>query len=381
MDFRLTDEQQQLVDVAKRLATERFAGEGGHEGFAFHHARMLAEHGFTGIALPVEDGGQGGGLVDAALVMEAVSTVSAAAGDAVQATNFGAIRQLAAFGSSSLKASVLPQLLAGEGLVSVGMSEPEAGSGLTDLRTTARIVGDEVVLNGEKSWNSNGPDTTHVVVWCRFGPRTRDIGSVLVPTDAPGFTKGPPEYYMSGDRYCALIMDDCRVPADNVLLEGDGFRRMMTMFGVERIGNAIRALALAQHAFDLAVEHARTREQFGRPLCEFQGLQWKFADMRMRLDAARLLIYRAVVGADQGAPNPAEATIAKCYANEAAWFVANEALQVFGAIGYSTALPVERLVRKIRGWMIAGGSVEILRNRIAEDVFDRRFSQRTPQAT
>jgi alkylation response protein AidB-like acyl-CoA dehydrogenase len=378
MDFRLTDEQQQLVESARRLATERFADEGALEGFAFHHAQTLAEHGFTGIALPVEDGGQGGGLVDAALVMEAVGTVSAAAGDAVQATNFGAIRQLAAFGSQSLKERVLPQLLAGEGLVSVGMSEPEAGSGLTDLRTTARVEGDEVVLDGEKSWNSNGPDTTHVVVWCRFGPRTRDIGCVLVPTDAPGFSKGAPEHYMSGDRYCSLIMDGCRVPADNVLLEEDGFRRMMTMFGVERIGNAIRALALAQHAFDLAVEHAKTREQFGRPLCDFQGLQWKFADMRMRLDAARLLIYRAVVGADQGAPNPAEATIAKCYANEAAWYVANEALQVFGAIGYSTALPVERLVRKIRGWMIAGGSVEILRNRIAEDVFDMRFSQRRP---
>ena len=380
MDFRLTDEQQQLVDAARRLAVERFAADDDHEGFAFHHARTLAEHGFTGIALPVEDGGQGAGLIEAALVLEAVSTVSVTAGDAVQATNFGAIRQLAAFGSPTLKAAVLPRLLAGDGLVTVGMSEPEAGSGLTDLRTTARIEGDEVVLDGEKSWNSNGPDATHVVVWCRFGPRTRDIGCVLVPTDAPGFTKGPPERYMSGDRYCALIMDGCRVPTDHILLEGDGFRRMMTMFGVERIGNAIRALALAQRAFDLAVEHVTTREQFGRPLCEFQGLQWKFADMRMRLDAARLLIHRAVANAEQGAPDPAEATIAKCYANEAAWFVANEALQAFGAIGYSTALPVERLVRKIRGWMIAGGSVEMLRNRIAEDVFGRRFSQRPAPA-
>ena len=378
MDFRLTDEQQQLVASARRLAAERFAGGDAHEGFAFDHAEVLAAHGFTGIALPVADGGQGGALLDAVLVMEAVSAVSPAAGDAVQATNFGAIRQLAEFGSPSLKERVLPDLLAGRGLVSVGMSEPEAGSGLTDLRTTARIEGEEVVLDGEKSWNSNGPDTTHIVVWCRFGPRTRDIGSVLVPTDAPGFTKGPPERYMSGDRYCSLIMQSCRVPADHILLEADGFRRMMTMFGVERMGNAVRALSLAQSAFDMAVEHAKTREQFGRPLCDFQGLQWKFADMRMRLDAARLLIYRAVVGADQGAPDPAEATIAKCYANEAAWYVANEALQVFGAIGYSTALPVERIVRKIRGWMIAGGSVEILRNRIAEDVFDRRFSQRLP---
>jgi alkylation response protein AidB-like acyl-CoA dehydrogenase len=378
MDFRLTDEQRQLVDSARRLAEDRFAEDAfTHEGFAFHHARTLAEAGFTGIALPVEDGGQGGSLVDAVLVMEAVSQVSPPAGDAVQATNFGAIRQLSMFGSSSLKQSLLPSLLAGDALITVGMSEPEAGSGLTDLRTTATVEGDEVVVSGEKSWNSNGPDATHVVVWCRFGPRTRDIGAVVVPTDTPGFTKGPPERYMSGDRYCPLVMDGCRVPTDNVLLDGDGFRRMMTVFGVERIGNAVRALSLAQGAFDRAVEHAKTREQFGRPLCEFQGLQWKFADMRMRLDAARLLIYRAVVGAEQGAPDPADASIAKCFANETAWFVADEALQVFGASGYSTALPLEKIARKIRGWMIAGGSVEILRNRIAEDVFNRRFSQRT----
>jgi alkylation response protein AidB-like acyl-CoA dehydrogenase len=367
MDFRITEEQQQLFESARRLAQKRFA---------FDHVRVLAEAGFTGITIPVEDGGQGGSLLDAVLVMEAVSQVSPAAGDAVQATNFGAIRQLATFAAPELKKTLVPRLLAGDGLITVGMSEPEAGSGLTDLRTSATLDDGHVVLNGEKSWNSNGPDATHVVVWCRFGPRTRDIGAVLVPADNPGFSKGKPERYMSGDRYCSLYMADCRVPIDHVLLRGDAFRRMMSVFGVERIGNAVRALSLAQSAFDRAVEHAQTREQFGRPLCEFQGVQWKFADMRMRLDAARLLIYRAVVSADQGTPDPAQATIAKCYANEAAWFVTNEALQVFGAAGFSTSLPVEHLLRKVRGWMIAGGSVEVLRNRIAEEVFDRRFSQR-----
>ena len=377
MDFRLTEEQQQLSDAARRLAEERFGPTAfTWTGFAWEHARTLADAGLTGITIPVKDGGQGGSLLDAALVLEAVSEICPDAGDAVQATNFGAIRQLAAFGSPTLTASLLPQLLAGDALITVAMSEPEAGSALTDLRTTAVHHGDEVVLRGEKSWNSKGPDATHVVVWCRFGNRTRDIGAVVVPTDTAGFSKGPAEEYMSGDRYCSLYLDDCRVPANHVLLEGDAFRQMMAIFGVERIGNAVRALSLAQAAFDRAVAHAKTRQQFGRPLCEFQGLQWKFADMRMRLDAARLLVYRAVVNADQGTPDPTEATIAKCYANEAAWFVANEALQVFGASGFSTALPMEKLLRKIRGWMIAGGSVEVLRNRIAEAVFERRFSQR-----
>jgi alkylation response protein AidB-like acyl-CoA dehydrogenase len=379
VDFRLSQEQLQLFSSARRLAEDRFAERAfTWDGFAWEHARTLAEAGFTGLTLSVDDGGQGGSLLDAVLVLEAVSQVCPSAGDAVQATNFGAIRQVAAFASSELKRELLPRLLAGEALVTVGMSEPEAGSGLTDLRTTAAYDGDDVVLNGEKAWNSNGPDATHVVVWCRFGPGAGDIGAVVVPVDAAGFSKGPAGRFMSGDRYCSLLLDGCRVPRRSVLAEAGGLRQMLGVFNVERIGNAVRALSLAQAAFDRAVEHAKTRRQFGRPLCEFQGLQWKFADMRMRLDAARLLIYRAVTGVDQGTPDPTEATIAKCYANEAAFAVANDAMQVFGASGFSTELPMEHLLGKIRGWMIAGGSVEILRNRIAEGVFGRRFSQRAP---
>ncbi|MPZ61697.1 MAG: acyl-CoA dehydrogenase [Propionibacteriales bacterium] len=380
MDFDLTPEQRAIRDTARRLAEDRFADRAfTWDGFAWENARTLAEAGFTGIAVPEEDGGQGGTLLDAVLVMEAVSEVCPHSGDAVQATNFGAIRQVSTFGSERVKRELLPELLAGRALVGAGMSETEAGSGLTDLRTNARYDGGDVVLNGNKVWSSHGPDLTHSVVWCRFGPRTRDIGCVVVPVDAPGFTRGPGERYMSGERHAALYMDDCRVPRDHVLLDNDALRRMFTIFGVERVGNAVRALSLAQAAFDRAVEHARTREQFGRPLCEFQGLQWKFADMRMSLDAARLLIYRAVSNADQGAPNAAEAAIAKCYANEAAFEVANQALQICGASGYSASSPMEYYVRRIRGWMIAGGSTEMMRNRIAEEVFERRFSQRRPE--
>lgn len=380
MDFRLTEEQLALQDSARRLAEGRFADRAfTWTEFPWENARALAEAGMTGLTIPVEDGGQGASLMDAVLVMEAISQVCPHTGDAVQATNFGAIRQIAAFGSPRVKEEILPLLLAGEGLVSAGMSEPDAGSGLTDLRTTAHYDGDEVVLNGQKVWNSHGPEITHSVIWCRFGPRTRDIGAVLVPVDAPGFSKGPAETYMSGERHCGLFMDDCRVPKDHVLADTEALRRMFTIFGVERVGNAVRALALAQSAFDRAVEHVKTREQFDRPLAEFQGLQWRFADMRMKLDAARLLVYRAVVNADAGAPDPAEAAVAKCFTNEAAFEVANGALQAFGASGYSTEFPLEYIARRVRGWMIAGGSVEIMRNRIAEDIFDQRFSQRPPK--
>lgn len=382
MNFRLTEEQLALQGVARRLAEDRFAATAfTGDGFAWDHARDLAEAGLTGLTIPVDKGGQGAGLMDAVLVIEAIGQVSPRAADAVQATNFGAIRQVAEFGGERVRNEVLTKLLNGHAAISAGMSEPDAGSALTSLTTSAVYAGDDVVLNGQKVWSTHGPDVTHSVIWARFGPRTRDIGAVVVPTDVPGFTKGAPKTYMSGEGHCAFHLDDCRVPRDYVLADHDALSRMLAIFGVERVGNATRSLALAQHAFDLAVEHAQIREQFDRPLSEFQGMQWSFADMRMKLDAAQLLIYRAAANADAGAPDPADAAVAKCFANEAAFDVANAALQVFGASGYSTELPLEYIVRRTRGWMIAGGSVEVMRNRIAEDVFGRRFRQRPPAST
>ncbi|KAA9163582.1 acyl-CoA dehydrogenase [Amycolatopsis acidicola] len=379
MDFSLTPEQQALRDSAATLARREFAGRAfARDGFAWDSLKTLADHGFTGLTIAEADGGQGASLLEAVLVMQAVTKVCPHSGDAVQASNFGAIRQIANFGTPRVKQEVLARLLRGEGLVSAGMSEPEAGSALTDLRTTARYDGDSVVLNGQKCWNSHGPEITHSVVWCRFGPKTRDIGAVVVPVDAPGFSRGRAERYMSGEQHCTLNFDECRVPRDYVLADSGAVKKMLSIFGVERLGNASRALALAETAFERAVEHVKQRKQFGRPLMEFQGLQWKFADMRIKLDSAKMLIHRAVANADGETPDPVEAAIAKAHTNEVAFAVANDALQAFGAAGYSTDLPMEYFVRRIRGWMIAGGSVEILRNTIAKDIFGERFSQRRP---
>jgi alkylation response protein AidB-like acyl-CoA dehydrogenase len=206
------------------------------------------------------------------------------------------------------------------------------------------------------------------------------IGAVLVPRDAPGFRIGEPARFMSGEPWAPLYFDDCLVPEDLVLLPAGGFRKLFAIFNVERIGNATRSLALGQAAFDHAVAHARERRQFGRRLAEFQGLQWKLADMKMKLDAARLLVYRAAAGADRGAPSPLDTAIAKAFANTAGFEVANEALQILGGYGYSTEYPLEYLARRTRGWMIAGGTVEILKNRIAEGIFGESFSQRAPAA-
>jgi alkylation response protein AidB-like acyl-CoA dehydrogenase len=210
----------------------------------------------------------------------------------------------------------------------------------------------------------------------RFGPGVGGIGSVLVERGTPGFSIGKPSAFMSGEEWCELHFEDCRIPAANVLLGPGGFKKQMAGFNVERLGNTARSLAYGRYAFNAAREYAATREQFGRPLCEFQGLQWKFADMAMKLESAQLLLYRAATSADRGLPSAYETAIAKAACNQAGFEVANEAVQVMGALGYSCETLVEYCMRRTRGWMIAGGSTEMLKNRIAEHVFDRRFDQR-----
>jgi alkylation response protein AidB-like acyl-CoA dehydrogenase len=164
-----------------------------------------------------------------------------------------------------------------------------------------------------------------------------------------------------------------------VLLKEGGFRRQIAGFNVERLGNTTRALALGEYCFRQARAHAETRMQFGRPLMEFQGLQWKFAEMRVALDAAQLLLWRAAVSAGDGLPDAQQVAIAKYACNQAGWMAANEAMQVMGGTGYSQDLLVEYCVRKTRGWMIAGGSLEMMKNRIAEGIFGRSFPQRPPK--
>ncbi len=181
---------------------------------------------------------------------------------------------------------------------------------------------------------------------------------------------------MSGEQWCQLYFEACRIPAANVLLGAGGFKKQMAGFNVERLGNASRSLALGRHAFNLAREHVLLRKQFGRALCEFQGLQWKFAEMALKLESAQLLLYKAAVETQDGLPDPQASAMAKLACNLAGFEVANEALQAMGATGYSQDTLVEYCVRRTRGWMIAGGSIEILKNRIAEGVFGRSFAQR-----
>ncbi len=308
MDFDLPEAQQLLADTVRRFAQGRLA-EGAlrraHDPrFPFDVAKLASAQGLLGITLPEADGGQGGTLLDAVIAIEQVALVCPRSADVIQAGNFGPIRTLAEYATPAQKAKFLPALLSGEAVISLGMSEPEAGSAVTELKTSAKATGGGYVLNGSKVFSTHSPDASLFLIYVRFGSGVDGIGSVVVERGTPGFTIGKPSAFMSDEEWCQLYFEDCRIPDANVLLGAGGFKKQIAGFNVERIGNVARALALGRHAFNLARDHAATRRQFGRPLSEFQGLQWKFADMAMKLDAAQLLLYRAAINADdRGLPD------------------------------------------------------------------------------
>ena len=378
MDFRLTAEQEQFRDAVRGFAEKHLAAgalERAHaSGYPWDVAKLMAKQGLLGITIAEKDGGQGGTLLDAVLAIETVASVCPRSADVVQAGNFGPVRVLAEYGSAVQKKIHLQKLLAGEAVISVGMTEPDAGSAVTDLKTSAKKDGDGWRISGSKISTTHSAYADVFLVYVRFGPGVGGIGSVLV--EKKDVKLGKASKFMSGEEWAQIYLEDVRVPQANVLLGEGGFKKQIAGFNVERLGNSARSLALGRYAYEAARAWAMQRKQFGRLLCEFQGLQWKFADMKMKLDAAQLLLYRAAANADRGLPSPEETAIAKAYCNQAGFDVANESLQVMGGMGYSQESLVEYCLRRCRGWMIAGGSIEILKNRIAEHIFERTFSQR-----
>jgi alkylation response protein AidB-like acyl-CoA dehydrogenase len=380
MDFRLTPEHQSFKDSVTRFAQKHLAAgarERAHNPeYPWDVARLMADQGLLGITIAEADGGQGGSLMDAVLAIEAVASVCPRSADVIQAGSFGAIRVLAEYGTADQKARYLKRLLAGEGVISVGMTEPEAGSAVTDLTTSATPDGQGYRINGSKVFTTHAWYADVILAYVRYAPGVGGIGSVLIDTKSEGVRFGNKTAFLSGEEWAQSWFDNVYVPPENVLLKEGGFRKQIAGFNVERIGNTARSLALGRYAFDAARDWALQRRQFGKLLAEFQGIQWKFADMKLKLDAGQLLLYRAATNADAGFPSPDETSIAKAFCNQAGFDVANEAIQIMGGMGYSQDSLVEYCMRRCRGWMIAGGSIEILKNRIAEGVFGRSFSQR-----
>jgi alkylation response protein AidB-like acyl-CoA dehydrogenase len=384
MNFEFTPEQQTFRDAVRGFAERHLRAGALERAHNPEHpwdvARLMAEQGLLGIAVAAKDGGQGGTLMDAVIAIETVAQVCPRSADVVQAGNFGAIRVLAQYGTEDQKKRYLKRLLSGEGVICVGMTEPEAGSAVTDLKTAAMPDGAGYRVSGEKVFTTHPPYSDVMLTYVRFGPGVGGIGSVLIERTAPGVKQGKPSCFMNGEEWVTTWFDNVYVAPENVMLKEGGFKKQIAGFNVERLGNTARSLALGRYCYEIARQWALTRKQFGRLLAEFQGIQWKFAEMKIKLDAGQLLLYRAAVNADRGMPSAEETAIAKAYCNQAGFEIASEAMQIMGGMGYTQETLVEWCFRKCRGWMIAGGSIEVLKNRIAEGVFERSFSQRPPKA-
>ena len=382
MNFHLTNDQEMFVESVRRFARAHLQ-EGAVErvrspNYPWDAAKLIADQQLMGITLPEEDGGLGGTLMDAVLAVEQITLVCPRSADVLHAGNFGPARALSEYGTPAQKNKYLEPTLSGHGLIAIGMTEPEAGSALTELKTTATPDGDSYRINGTKVFTTHSMDATSILAYVRFGPGIDGIGSVLIDINAKGLTFGETSKYMSGDLWRQLYFKDISISPHDVLLKEGGFKKQISAFNAERIGNSARALAFGRHAFNIAREHVLYRRQFGRRLCDFQGTQWKFAEMAMKLESAQLVLYKAATNADKDLPSATETAMAKHICNQVGFEVANDAMQTMGATGYSESTLVDYCMRRARGLQIAGGSLEMMKNKIAEGVFECRFPQRLP---
>jgi len=385
MDFTLTAEQQALRESVRRFAHKELPAiarqvEADDEPPGMEVRKRFAELGYLGVNLPAEYGGAGLSHLDAVLVLEEIAKVSIAVAFPVFESCFGPCLAIEHFGNEALKRKVLPAVCSGDWVVAVSMSEPDAGSALTDLKTRARIEGDRIFISGNKRWCSGAGHSEAYVVYCRMSdaPGARGIGAVLVTRGAEGFSFGKRDHHMGfrGVYSADMYFDEVEVPAENLLVPAGGFSKLMDAFDLERCGNTTMSLAVAQSAFDFVLDYVQQRQQFGKPLVDFQAVQIQLAEMKMKLEATRLLLYRAVVNAEKGLPSIAESSIAKCFANETAREVTGKAMQIMGGYGYSREFPIEQKLRDAWGWGIAGGAIDIQKVNITAALAGRRFNQR-----
>ncbi|MFL0355312.1 acyl-CoA dehydrogenase family protein [Erythrobacter sp. GH1-10] len=388
MDFNLTDEQRELQETARKFARAELptlARDMEEKDYPVPHdmLRAYGEMGFLGVNLPEQFGGLGLGHVEALLVLEEFAQISNAVAFPVFEALVGPVRTIERFGSEEMKARVLPEVIKGEKVVAVSMSEPDAGTALTDLKTAARSDGNGYVVNGYKRWTSGGGHSDYYVTYCRFSddPGAKGIGAILLEKDMEGMSFGKREELMGfrGIPTADISIEDVKAPGENVIVGAGGFGKLMSAFGLERCGNATQALGLAAAALEQALEYTQEREAFGKPIVDFQAVQLKLAEMAMKVDAARLLIHRAAansaVQAD-GLPTVYESSLAKCYANEIVREVTALGMQVMGGYGYHKDYGMEQRLRDAYAWGIAGGAIDVQKTNIAAAMIGRRFDQR-----
>ena len=385
MDFKLTEDQQAFQKTARDFAQSELPEaaqicETDSSPPTHELIRKYGEMGFLGINVPEEYGGLGLGNIDALIVLEEFAKISSAIAFPVFESCVGPVKAIEHFAEESLKKRVIPEVCSGEMIVAVAMSEPDAGSALTDLKTKGRVTNDKVILNGLKRWCSGGGHADGYVVYCRLSddPGAKGIGAVFVEKDAPGISFGQQESLMGfrGVPSCDIFLDDAEVPLENIIVPAGGFKKLMEAFDLERCGNATMALGQASGALEDVMAYVQDRKQFGKPIVDFQAVQIRLAEMQMRVEAARLLIHRAASNAEDNLPSILDSSVAKCFSNEIAREVTSNAVQLMGAYGYSKDFNMERRMRDSWGWGIAGGAIDIQKVNIASAMVGRRFNQR-----
>lgn len=347
---------------------------------SYEQRRQLGDLGFLGIALPEKYGGAGAPLAQALVVIEEFAKVCRPAAFQIFEANTGPSQVINHLGTEEQRERWLPPIITGEKTMAVAISEPDAGSAATDMRTTAKPVDNGFILNGTKRWISNGGEADLYLVYCRLSdaPGSKGIGAVVIDKDMPGVSFGKPERLIGfrGIPSADVIMEDVFVPKENLVVPAGGFRKLFHVFSIERLGNTTMSLAIAQAALDATVSYVQKREQFGKPLIEFQSVQLALADMLLMVESARLLRDRAVATVDNGLPNPLYVSLAKCAANEMAKKVTDMAMQLHGANGLTEEYGLERLHRDAHGWAVAGGTPTMQRIRIISEFLGRKFDQR-----
>ena len=380
MDFELNEEQRLVRDMVRDFAQNEIAPRAAEvdksEEFPAENIRQMAELELLGLPYPEKYGGGGGDYLSYAIAVEEIARACGSTALIYAAHVSLGCGPIYTFGSEAQKEKWLPRLCSGQGLAAFGLTEPEAGSDAGATRTTAVRDGDAYVLNGSKMWITSGAIADVVNCTAKTDPEagTRGISCFLVEKGTPGFLPGKnePKMGLKGSVTSALSLENCRVPAENLLgKEGEGFKQMLITLDSGRISIGAMALGLAQAAFDEGVRYAKERVQFGQPIARFQAIQWKIADTATEIDAARMMVYRAAAMKDAGRRFTKEAAMAKLFASEVAERAAFQAVQIHGGYGYSREYPVERIYRDQRLCAIGEGTSEIQRLVIARQVLGK----------
>ncbi|MFC6838154.1 acyl-CoA dehydrogenase family protein [Halomarina ordinaria] len=367
------DEEQRMVmsllsDIAEREFRDRACTWDG--AFPWENLRLLGEHGLVGLNLPEEYGGGGMGEFEAMLAIEAVGRVCPDTANALYGQSMVAPRAIDMFGSEAAKERYLPPVCRGESALAIAISEPHAGSDAGAMDTHVVEDGGDLYLSGEKIWVSYVPESDAAVVWAYFPDD--NLGTVVVDLDAPGVDVNEHYRNMAGHTQTHFFMDEVRIPAENVLVRGESaLKEQLKALNWERCGSAAYANAIARCAFDHALDYAREREQFDRPIGDFQGIRWKLADMAARIESARSVALRAALTAEARGrvPDRLETSVAKYVSGQTVEHVVSEALQIHGATGYQRDHPLEYLYRLQRGRRIAAGTDEVMKDTIADALF------------